>query len=168
MYIGVLFNHLHMYPQHEQSNLNVWMVSISPPISNFSRLIIIIITFKIQTDHLIPARWPDLVIINKIKRGLAELWTLLSRSDHRVHLKESEMKDKYLDLVRELKKTVEHESDGDTNYKRLSLYSHQRIDTGTWGRRNKRTCEDHPSNCIFVSGQNTKKSPGDLRRLAVA
>ena len=34
---------------------------------------------------------------------------------HRVKLKESEKKDKYLDLARELKKTVEHESDGDTN-----------------------------------------------------
>ena len=34
-------------------------------------------------------------------------------ADHRVKLKESEKKDKYLDLVRELKKeTVKHESDG--------------------------------------------------------
>ena len=38
-------------------------------------------------------------------------------ADHWVKLKEREKKDKYLDLSRELKKTVEHESDGDTNCK---------------------------------------------------
>ena len=36
-------------------------------------------------------------------------------ADYRVELKESEKKDKYLDLAWEVKKTVEHESDGDTN-----------------------------------------------------
>ena len=36
-------------------------------------------------------------------------------ADHMVKLKESEMRDKYLDLARELKKTMEHESDSDTN-----------------------------------------------------
>ena len=35
--------------------------------------------------------------------------------DQRVKLKESEKKDKYLDLARELKKTMEHEIDGNTN-----------------------------------------------------
>ena len=33
---------------------------------------------NIQTDHLISARRPDLIIINK-KRELANLWTLLSK-----------------------------------------------------------------------------------------
>ena len=32
-------------------------------------------------------------------------------AEHRMKLKESEKKDKYLDLARELKKTMEHESD---------------------------------------------------------
>ena len=36
-------------------------------------------------------------------------------ADHRVKLKESEKEDKYLGLVWELKKTVEHKSDYDTN-----------------------------------------------------
>ena len=36
------------------------------------------------------------------------------------------------------------------------------------GLRNKRTCGDHPNYCIIEIGQNTEKSPGDLRRLAVA
>ena len=43
---------------------------------------------------------------------LAALWTL---ADYRIKLKESEKNDKYLDLARELKKTVKHENDGDTN-----------------------------------------------------
>ena len=36
-------------------------------------------------------------------------------SDHRVKLKENKKKDKYLDLAREMKKIMEHESDGYTN-----------------------------------------------------
>ena len=36
-------------------------------------------------------------------------------ADHRVKLEESEKKEKYFDFARELKKTVEHEGDGDTN-----------------------------------------------------
>ena len=34
--------------------------------------------FDIYMDHLILARQPDLIIVNKKKRELAELWTLLS------------------------------------------------------------------------------------------
>ena len=34
--------------------------------------------FNIQTDHLISARRSDLIIINKKKRELAKLWTLVS------------------------------------------------------------------------------------------
>ena len=57
--------------------------------------------FEIQTDHLISARWPDLKIVNKKKKkDSAELWTLQSRW---TTLKESEMKDNYQDLDRELK-----------------------------------------------------------------
>ena len=35
--------------------------------------------FNIQTDHLIPARRPDLIIINKKKRKFVKLSNLLSR-----------------------------------------------------------------------------------------
>ena len=35
--------------------------------------------FDLQTDHLISVRKPDLIVINKKKRVLAILWTLLSR-----------------------------------------------------------------------------------------
>ena len=36
-------------------------------------------------------------------------------TDHRIKLKEIGKRDKYLDLAREVKKTMEHESDSDTN-----------------------------------------------------
>ena len=56
--------------------------------------------FSKQTDPLIPARRPDLIIINKKKkRESAKLSTLLSR-----RTTERENEDKYLDLARELKK----------------------------------------------------------------
>ena len=60
-------------------------------------------SFNIQTDHLIPARRPDLIIINKKKRICKIVYFAVS-ADHRINLKESEKKDKFLDLARELKK----------------------------------------------------------------
>ena len=64
--------------------------------------------FNIQTDHLIPARRPDLVIINKKKKKkrkrICKIVDFAVPAYHRIHLKESEKKDKYLDLVRELKR----------------------------------------------------------------
>ena len=41
------------------------------------------------------------------------------------------------------------------------------IATGVEGLGNKRTNRDHPNYDIVKIGQNTDKSPGDLRRLAV-
>ena len=44
-------------------------------------------------------------------------------TNHRVKIKESEKRDKYLDLTREIKKpqkTVEHDGDGDTNCNRYA------------------------------------------------
>ena len=86
--------------------------------------------FEIQTDHLISARRP--VIVNK----------------------KSEKKDKYQDLVRELKKnkqTMEHESDIDINCIWRGWYSHQRTETGTRGHENKRTSEDDPITSLLKS-----------------
>ena len=59
--------------------------------------------FNIQMDHLIPARRPDLIIINKKKR-ICKIVNFAIPADHRINLKECEKKDKYLDLARELKK----------------------------------------------------------------
>ena len=59
--------------------------------------------FNIQTDHLIPARRPDLIIINRKKR-ICIIVDFAVPADHRINLKECEKKHKYLDLARELKK----------------------------------------------------------------
>ena len=66
-------------------------------------------------------------------------------ADHRVKLKENEQKDKYLELAREVKKTVEHENDASTNCNWCSLYSHQRIGKRTGGLGNKRISGDNPN-----------------------
>ena len=61
--------------------------------------------FRIQTDHLIPARRPDLIIINnKKKKKICKIVNFAVPADHRMNLKENEKKEKYLDLARELKK----------------------------------------------------------------
>ena len=83
-------------------------------------------------------------------------------TDQRVKLKENEKKDKYFDL----EKTVEHESDVYTNSNWCSWYSHRRIIKRTRGLGNKRTCGDHQNYFTAEIGQNTEKSPGDLRILA--
>ena len=69
--------------------------------------------FNIQTDHLILARRPDLIIINKKKKENSHFAV---PADHRIKLKVCEKKDKHLDLARELKKTTaEHAGDNYTN-----------------------------------------------------
>ena len=60
--------------------------------------------FNIQTDHLIPDRRPDLIIINKKKKRTCKIVDFAVPADHRIKLKECEKKDKYLNLARELKK----------------------------------------------------------------
>ena len=59
--------------------------------------------FNIKMDHLIPARRPDLIKINKRKR-ICKIVDFAVPADHRINLKEGEKKDKYSDLTRELKK----------------------------------------------------------------
>ena len=98
---------------------------------------------------------------NQQKRRTCQIVDFAVPADHRVKLKESKKKDNYLDLTRELKKTVEHESDSYTNCNWCPWYSHQRIGTGTGGLENKRMRGDHPKYSI------AEKSPGDLKRLSV-
>ena len=65
--------------------------------------------FDVQTDHLISARRPDLIIINKKKKmkkkkRICKIVDFAVPADHRIKLKKFQKKDKYLDLARELKK----------------------------------------------------------------
>ena len=72
--------------------------------------------FDIPMDYLISARRPDLIIINNNKKNkTSKIVDFAVPADHRIKLKECEKKDKYLDLARKLKKTMEHEGDNYTN-----------------------------------------------------
>ena len=81
---------------------NKWYVHNSAPVlENGSHKLLL--DFNIQTDHLIPDRKPDLIIINKKKR-ICKIVDFVVPADHRINLKESGKIDKYLALARELKK----------------------------------------------------------------
>ena len=54
-------------------------------------------------------------------------------ADYRINLNESEKKNKYLDLARELKKTMEHKVDDYTNRDWWFWYRNQGIIKGTGG-----------------------------------
>ena len=60
---------------------------------------------------------------------------------------------------------MEREGDNYTNCDWLFWY--KRIVKGTGGFGSWKTSRDHPNYNIIENGQNTEKSPGDLRRLAV-
>ena len=96
--------------------------------------------FEIQTDPLISPGQPNLVIINN-KRELVKLYALLSRLTT-VKLNENEKKDKYLDLVRELKKLW--------NMKVMMIIG--ALGTVAGGLRNKRPSGDHPNYTIIKIG----------------
>ena len=59
-------------------------------------------------DHLISARRPDLRIVNNNnnnnKKRISKIVDFAVSADYRIKLKESEKRDKYLDLAREFKK----------------------------------------------------------------
>ena len=68
--------------------------------------------FDVQTDHLISAR---LYNNQQKKKRTCKIVDFAIPADHRIKLKECEKKDKYLDLARELKKSMELAGDNNTN-----------------------------------------------------
>ena len=62
---------------------------------------------------------------------------------------------------------MEHAGDNYTNYNWCVWNSNWKIAKGTRGLGSRRTSGDHPNDSVVDNGQNTKKSPGDLGRLAV-
>ena len=124
--------------------------------------------FVIQTDHLISARRPDLVIVTKKekKKRTCRVVDFTVPADHRVKLKESEKRVKYQDIARELKRLHKKKVTVipvvivvlDTVTKRL-VQGLEDLET--------RRSRDHPNYSIIKIGQNTEKCPGDLRILAV-
>ena len=62
---------------------------------------------------------------------------------------------------------MEHEGDGDTDCNWCTWNDAKRLGKGARGVRNRKASRDHPNYSIVRIGQNTEKSPGDMRRLAV-
>ena len=83
-------------------------------------------------------------------------------ADHRVKLMESIKGDKYLDLAREMKKIWNMKVTVIPIVNGLNM-----IGTGAEEIGNKKTNGDHPNYSIVDISQTIKRSPGDLRRLAV-
>ena len=106
----------------------------------------------------------DIVMVNE-RKGTYQIVAFAVPVHDRVKLKEKEKRDEYLDFARELKKTLEHESDSDTICGWCTWNPLQRIGKEKLG--NTRTSRDHPNYSIIKIGQNSEKSPGDSRRLAV-
>ena len=104
---------------------------------------------------------------NGKKRRTCKIVDFAVLDDHRITLKESEKKDKFLNLAWELKKTVEHESDNYTKHDWCIWYCYQMIIKGIGRLGNKKTTGDRPNYYIIGNDQNTDKSPGELRRLAI-
>ena len=73
-------------------------------------------------------------------------------ADHKIKLKESEKKDKYLDLVRELKKTMEHESDDYTNRDSGIRYSKYRTNKRNGGLGSWRMSGNYPNYSFVENG----------------
>ena len=85
--------------------------------------------------------------------------------EHRVKIKESENRDKYFELARELRK-LRNMKVTETSFVFGALRKDPKS-TGSraGGFRNQRTSRDHPDYSIVEISQNTEKSPRDLKRL---
>ena len=96
--------HWEMCKKFKFDHTNKWyMHNPAPVLENDSHKLLW--DFDIQTDHLIPARRPDLIMINKKKKKrTCKIVDFTVPADHRIKLKECEKKDKHLDVARELKK----------------------------------------------------------------
>ena len=103
-----------------------------------------------------------LMIVSKKRAYWTEDFTV--PTDHSVKLKNNEQRNKYQNLARELNKTMEHVSDCYTICNWCAWYSNEMFGTRTRGLGNKRKSEEHQNYSIVEFSQNSKKSPGDLRR----
>ena len=101
------------------------------------------------------------------KKKICKIVDFAVSVDHRIKLKECEKRDKCIDLARQLKKLWNT---------KVTIIP---IVIGAFGKVTKGLLKgldgfgswwpsgDHLNNCIIEGGQNTEKSPGDLRRFAV-
>ena len=78
--------------------MNKWYMH-SPEFILENEMLKLLWDFEMQTDHLILARQPDLVIVNKTKKKSYQIVNFAIPADHRVKIKESKKSDKYLELA---------------------------------------------------------------------
>ena len=121
--------------------------------------------FDIQTDHQISTRRSDLIIITpppkKKKKEICKIFDFAVPADHRIKLKECEKRDKYLDLVRELKKLWNMK----VTIIPIVICAFGTVTKGLLKGLEDLVVGDHPNNNIIENSQNTEKSHGDLLSL---
>ena len=119
--------------------------------------------FEIQTDHLIPARGQDQVIINKTNLFNGELclprWPLND-------IKRNRKEEKVLGACQRTKKDVEHESDSHFSCHWCTWNDPKNIGMEAGRNWNCWTSQNNPKYGIVNKGYNTEKSPGSLRKLS--
>ena len=123
--------------------------------------------FDIHSDHQFSAIRPHQIIINKKKRT-SKIVDFAVPTDHRIKLKECETKYKYLYLAKKIENTKEHAGDNYTNCNWCIWNSNLRNTKGTGELGTWRTSGEHPNYSSIENDQNSEKSPGDVRRLAVS
>ena len=91
--------HWEMCKKLEFDHTNKWYMQNPAPVQE-NAMHKLLWDFNIQTDHLIPARRPDLIIINNNNNNKKERTCKIVDFEHRIKLKECEKRDKYLDIAR--------------------------------------------------------------------
>ena len=116
----------------------------------------------------------DIVKVRKKKTPPLRIYRIVNFAvpkDHRVKIKESEKRNKYLDVAREKQKkkttTMEYEGDDDTICNRCARNNPQRIGKGSRRLINQIISRDHPYYSIVKIGEISERSLGDLKRLSV-
>ena len=122
----------------------------------------LILDFDVYTDHLISTRRPNL-----IRKRTCKIVDIAVPADHRIKQKECEKKDKYLDFAREWKKlwnmqvtSIPIVIGAFGTVTKGWLKGLEDFEVGGW-------LETPPNYYIIENGENTVKSPIDVRRLAV-
>ena len=102
------------------------------------------------------------------KKRTCRMVDLAVPADHRVKGSERKWKEAKRKISTwiflENRKTMEHESDGNTDCNWCAWYIHQRIGAGTRGLGNKSSSGEHANYSIVTIGQNNDKS---LRRFLI-
>ena len=73
------------------------------------------VTTTFGINHWLTLVWKTLKGVNNNKKRSRKIVDFAILADNRVKLKESEKRDTYLNFARELRKTMEHEWDGNNN-----------------------------------------------------